>query len=100
MIEHIKTNQIVLYLSVGYMMHLETTWHVLDVTCHLTASPTPYELGTCNFHIIFTIPHVSSVTCKVSHVTYHVSCVLCRVLHFLRWLVEAVPRLVLDFFLL
>ena len=37
MTEHIEPNQIVLYLSVGYMMHLETTWHVSDVTCHFTA---------------------------------------------------------------
>ena len=41
MTEHIETNQIVLYMSVGYMMHLETTWHVSNVTCHFIASPKP-----------------------------------------------------------
>ena len=72
------------------------------VTCHFTASPTPYKLETCNFHIIFTIPYVSSVTFQVSHVrchmsgvTCHLSCVMCHVSQFLvfskwlSWLVEA-----------
>ena len=44
MIEHIETNQIVSYLSGGYMMHLETSWHVSHVTCqvlHVTLQPLP-----------------------------------------------------------
>ena len=44
MLEHIETNQIVSYLSGGYMMHLETTWHVSHITCqvsHLTLQPLP-----------------------------------------------------------
>ena len=36
MTEHIETNQIVLYLSGGYLMHLETTWHVSHVTCQVS----------------------------------------------------------------
>ena len=44
MTEHTETNQIVLYLTGGYMMHLETTWHVSHVTCqvsHVTSQPNP-----------------------------------------------------------
>ena len=44
MTEHIETNQIVLYLSGGYMMHLETTWNVSGVRCqvsHVTLQPLP-----------------------------------------------------------
>ena len=35
-IDNFETNQIVLYLRGGYMMHLETTCHVSHVTCHMT----------------------------------------------------------------
>ena len=44
MIEHIETNQIVSYLSEGYMMHLKTTSHVSHVTCrvsHVTLQSLP-----------------------------------------------------------
>ena len=44
MTEHIEANRQVLYLSGGYMMHLETPWHVSHVTCqvsHVTLQPIP-----------------------------------------------------------
>ena len=36
MTEKLETNQIVLYISGEYMMHLETTWHVSHVTCQIS----------------------------------------------------------------
>ena len=42
--EHIEANRQVLYLSGGYMMNLETPWHVSHVTCqvsHVTLQPIP-----------------------------------------------------------
>ena len=90
MIEHIETKQIVLYLPGLYdalWNHLScVTCHVSGVTCHFLTFPKLWELETYNFHIIFTIPYVPSVTCQVSHiwchmsvVTCHLSCIMCNV---------------------
>ena len=75
MIELIETNQIVLNLSGGYMMHLETTWNVSHVTCHWTAFPKLSELETCNLHMYSLYP-----MCHVSHVMCHIF------LFFTKWL--------------
>ena len=36
MIDNFESNQIVLYLQGGYMMHLETTCHVSHVRCQVS----------------------------------------------------------------
>ena len=36
MIENFESNQIVLYFTRGYMMHLESTCHVSNVMCHMS----------------------------------------------------------------
>ena len=118
-IEHIETNQIVPYLSGGYMMHLGTTWHVTchvsSVTCHMSLYSLYQTVRArdLQFSHVFIIPYVSSVTCQVSHVTYHVSYVTHNVLHFLfcflqscwvGWLrlcyQKGLPRLVFRLFLI
>ena len=126
-IDNFETNQIVLYLPGGYMMHLETTCHVSHVTCqvqHVTfyPFPNPKSYRLANFLIIFTIPyptmcHVSRITCQMSHFTCPLSCItseVSNVKHFSSFFFQkgvelvcgrsvingAYPAQFLDFFLL
>ena len=70
MIEHIETNQIVSYLSGGYMIHLETTRYVSHGMCQV--SHVTLQSLTC-------IHYTLCVLCHMLGVTNHLSCVMCYI---------------------
>ena len=106
-IDNFETNQIVLYLLGGYIMHLETTCHVSHVTCHFLTIPKPYHHVSCvPYHMSDVTFHLSLVMYHISGVTYHTFFLL----FFFQKVVELVgggsvingayPVQFLDFFLL
>ena len=90
MINKFETNQIVLYLPVGYMMHLKPPGmchmsHVLCLVSNATFQPLPnrksYGPAIFTWYSPYPMCYVSCVTCQVSHVTCDVSCVTCDMSH-------------------
>ena len=103
MIENFESNQIVLYFTRGYMMHLESTCHVSNVMCQMSCVTCHVSCVSCHMsvfshsktvrardlqfshnihHTLCVLCHMSGVTCQVSHVTCNVSHVTCLNLNF------------------